>query len=173
MNPIDISRSDERVMFKYAGVLCIEDEKEYTVYLVNPQSGAREQCGDSTRSIHKAWVHFIQQVDMVVRRKIEKNFGPFGAASPWVDPDGPSRYIADLQSPIIRPEYEKRQIELNGRVNTPLDEVERLRFDLDMVEKYRPFYPLPEVLEWKLKSIQMQYRNALRERDEKRLPQQA
>lgn len=173
MNPIDIKRSEERILFKYAGVLCVEDDKRYTVYVVDPQSGERKQCGDSTRSIHKAWVLFIGRVDTIVRRRIEKQFGPFGVVNPWVDPDGSSRYIADLQSPIIRPEYEKRQIEVNGRVNTPLDEVERLRFDLDMVEKYRPFYPLPEVLEWKLKSIKIQYRNAVRERDEKRLPQQA
>ncbi len=173
MNPIDIQRSNERTLFQFAGVVLVEDEGRYQVYTIDRESGRREPMCGSTLSIHKAWTSFISKVDMVMRKRIEARFGPFDAISPWVDPDGPSRYIADLQSPIIRPEYEQRMIDVNGRVNTPLSELERLRFDLDMVEKYRAFYPLPEVLEWKLQSIKMQYRNAQREEDEKRLPQQA
>lgn len=172
-NNVSLMRSNERILFQFAGVICSEDEGRYEVYTQDQAKGRREPVCERTASIHKAWVSFIGKVDVEMRKRIEAKFGPFGPLNPWVDPDGPSQYIVDLQSPTIRPEYEKRQVELNGRINTPLNEVERLRFDLDMVEKYRVFYPLPETLEWKLKTIQMQYRNALRERDEKRLPQQA
>lgn len=170
---ISVVRSDERILFQFAGVICAEDDGRYEVYIRDKESGRRNAVCDKTASIHRAWDSFISKVDIEMRKRIEAKFGPFGAANPWVDPDGPSHYIADLQSPTIRPEYEKRQVELNGRINTPLSELERLRFDLDMVEKFRPFYPLPEVLEWKLQGIKIRFRNAQREEDEKRLPQQA
>ena len=168
MGELIIDREGVRTVFKFGSVYCILDGHGYAVFDIDRQSGRQEMYGETTLSPHRAWEQFWDKVDIAMREKLENSFGPAKDGT-WVDPDSTGRYIVNIKSPPMRREYHQRCSEVNGRYDLPLDEYERLRFDVDMMDKYREHYPIPPALKWKAESIRIQFN---RMEYEKRHPQQ-
>lgn len=74
----------------------------------------------------------------------------------WADPRRADRYITNLRSNVMNEEYRRRCLAENGRADSPLTETQRMRFDLDMLDKYAEHFPLPDGLYWRVYTLRIQ-----------------
>ena len=66
--------------------------------------------------------------------------------------DDTATYLVDMRHPVIRREWEERQLRL-GRLPMAAEELrERRQFDREMVAKYGDVCPPPARTEWQLKA---------------------
>ena len=66
--------------------------------------------------------------------------------------DDTATYLADMRHPVIRREWEERQLRL-GRLPMAAEELrERRQFDREMIAKYGDLCPPPARTEWHLKT---------------------
>ena len=66
----------------------------------------------------------------------------------WADDS--AAYLTDLRHPVMRQEWEQRQLKLGRRPNAAEDLRERRRFDREMVAKYGELCPPPPRTKWQL-----------------------
>lgn len=168
MSDLIIDREGVKIVFKFGNVYCVQDGHGYAVFQIDRESGRQEIYGGVTLSPHKAWKMFWDKVDSVMMERLEMRFG-LSEDGLWADPDLPGKYITNLRSSIINKEYRQRCCETNGRYDSPLNEEDRIQFDVDMLKKYGNHYPLPQALRWRAEGLRIQ---ADVKAHEKRHPQQ-
>lgn len=81
--------------------------------------------------------------------------------------DDTAIYLTDMRHPVIRREWEQRQIRLGRLPSAAVDLRERRRFDREMVAKYGEICPPPARTEWQLQAydiLDAQEERAQRER---------
>lgn len=66
--------------------------------------------------------------------------------------DDTATYLTDMRHPVIRREWEQRQLRLGRLPNAAEDLRERRQFDREMVAKYGELCPPPPRTEWQLKA---------------------
>ncbi len=159
MDEFIVDKPGVKTMFKFGNIFCILDGEGYAVFRIDRAAGRQEMYGETTLSPHRAWEQFWDAVDTEMRQRLEDRFGP-SVGGLWVDPDSTGRYVTNLKSPVIHREYQQRCADLNGRFDSPLNEEDRLKFEMDMIQKYGEHYPIPPALKWKVEGIKIQYGKA-------------
>ncbi|MBQ9841586.1 MAG: hypothetical protein IJO42_00575 [Clostridia bacterium] len=66
----------------------------------------------------------------------------------WVE--DPAPYLVDMRHPVVREEWDKRQLRLGRLPWAPEPLRERRQFDREMVAKYGRIYPPPKRAKWVL-----------------------
>ena len=164
MSNLIVDKPNVKTLFHFGQYHCIQDGESYAVFIIDRASGRQELYGQPSLTLHRAWRQFWDAVDMAMQRRIEKvEANP--ATGIWADPDVEGKYITNISSPIIREEYTTRYQRDNGRADLPLNEDQRLCFEVDMLNKYSPKTPVPIGLQWRVRTllIQMQGKNEQKE----------
>lgn len=72
----------------------------------------------------------------------------------WADDS--ATYLTDMRHPVIRREWEQRQLRMGRLPMAAVDLRERRQFDREMVAKYGEICPPPARTEWHLKTYDIQ-----------------